>query len=66
MSTFAEMQEAIHKFSPAEQTELRQCLLDEETAAIMAAVAEGVQRIDAVASGEARGLTEAEFRSAVK
>ena len=66
MSTLAEIQEAIHKLSPAEQAELRQCLLEEETAAMMTAIAEGAQRIDAVASGETRGLTEAEFRSAVK
>ena len=66
MSTPAEIQEAIHKLSPAEQAELRQSLLEEETAAMMSAIAEGAQRIDAVASGEVRWLTEAEFRSAVK
>ena len=51
--------------SPAEQAELRQSLLEEKTAAMMAAIDEGAQRVDAVASGEVRGLTEAEFRSAV-
>ena len=66
MSTLAEIQEAIHKLSPAEQAELRQSLLEEKTAAMMAAIDEGAQRVDAVASGEIRGLTEAEFRSAVK
>ena len=66
MSTLAEIQEAIRKLSPAEQAELRQSLLEEETAVMMATIAEGVQRIDAVASGEVRGLTENEFRSAVK
>ena len=66
MSTLAEIQEAIHKLSPAEQAELRQSLLEEETAAMMGAFDEGAQRVDAVASGEVRGLTEAEFRSAVK
>ena len=66
MSTLAEIQEAIYKLSPAEQAELRQSLLEEETAAMLAAIDEGAQRVDAVASGETRGLTEAEFRSAVK
>ena len=45
MSTLAEIQEAIHKLSPAEQAELRQSLLEEETAAMMAAIAEGTQRV---------------------
>ena len=66
MTTLAEIQEAIHKLSPAEQAELRQSLLEKETAAMMAAIDEGAQRVDAVASGEVRGLTETEFRSAVK
>ena len=66
MSTLAEIQEAIHKLSPAEQAELRQSLLEEKTAGMMAAIAEGAQRVDAVASGEVRGLTESEFRNAVK
>lgn len=66
MSTLAEIQEAIHKLSPAEQAELRLSLLEEETAAMMAIIATGVHRIDAVAAGEIRGLAEAEFRSAVK
>ncbi len=66
MSTLAEIQEAIHKLSLAEQAELRRFPLEEETATMMAGIAEGGQRIDAVASGGARGLTEAEFPSASK
>ena len=66
MSTLAEIQEAIHRLLPAEQAELRKSLLEEKTASMMAAIDEGARRIDAVASGETRGLTEAEFRSAVK
>ena len=66
MSALAEIREAIRMLSPAEQAELGQCLLEEKTAEMMAAIAEGAQRIEAVASGETRGLTEAEFRSAAK
>lgn len=66
MTRLAEIQEAIHRLPPAELAELRQWLLEEETAELLATVREGAQRIEAVATGQAKGLTEDEFRRALR
>ena len=61
MSTLAEIQEAIHKLSPAKQTELRQCLLEKEAAAMMATIAEGVQRVEQWPRAKFAGLPKPSF-----
>lgn len=63
----SELSSAALELSPDERLELARRLVESviEPPAVKEAVAEGVRRIEEVASGRVQGLTEAQYRAAL-
>jgi len=62
-----EISHAALELSPAERLELARKLVESvEPALLQEAVAEGIRRIEDVATGRVEGLTEDQFRAALR
>jgi len=59
-------QSRIQQLPPTDRQELRHWMLEEESPRLQAEIKEGIRRIDAVASSKTAGLSETEYRRALK